>query len=346
MNKRSISDLFVPLGNGFVPLAETTSDTELNGSFIAAIKGLLNAKEAEALSISFDVFSVLQKKSSKNIPEQKQDTSSEGTAAKSTKLAINKWKTPVQNCIAVETSNGNSAKDVSRKCNEYSVISTDADGKEFYIAVKSVGTLGDSFKLTESEYGAAQRLGDSYKVYLFTTDTSNIKYSVIVNPIDSTHMKKVVKEWEWICTSYDSSDNKSDEEDPDKFEIADETSITEVDFDTMDGQQFERFCAHLLIKNGYEDVSLTKGSGDQGIDIIAYRDGIKYGIQCKCYSSDIGNAAVQEVFAGKTFYKCNIGIVLTNQHFSPSAIQLAETNGIILWGRETLLKLIKISKSN
>ena len=346
MNKRSISNLFVPLENGFVPLAETTSDTELNSSFIASVKGLLNAKEAEALSISFDVFSVLQKKSSKNIPEQKQDTSSEGTAAKSTKLAINKWKTPVQNCIAVETSNGNSAKDVSRKCNEYSVISTDADGKEFYIAVKSVGTLGDSFKLTESEYGAAQRLGDSYKVYLFTTDTSNIKYSVIVNPIDSTHMKKVVKEWEWVCTSYDSSDNKSDEEDPEKFELADNTSTTEVDFDTMDGQQFERFCARLLIKNGYEDVSLTKGSGDQGIDIIAYRDGIKYGIQCKCYSSDIGNAAVQEVFAGKTFYKCNIGIVLTNQHFSPSAIQLAETNGIILWGREALLKLIRTSKSN
>ena len=210
MNNRSISNLFVPLENGFVPLAETTGDTELNGGFIASIKGLLNAKEAETLSISFAVFSVLQKKSSKNIPEQKQDTSSEGTAAKSTKLAINKWKTPVQNCIAVETSNGNSAKDVSRKCNEYSVISTDADGKEFYIAVKTVGTLGDSFKLTESEYGAAQRLGDSYKVYLFTTDTSNIKYSVIVNPIDSTHMKKVVKEWEWICTSYASGDNKSD----------------------------------------------------------------------------------------------------------------------------------------
>ena len=112
----------------------------------------------------------------------------------------------------------------------------------------------------------------------------------------------------------------------------------------MDGEEFERFCARLLMNSGYEDVSLTKGSGDQGIDIIAYRDGIKYGIQCKCYSSDIGNAAVQEVFAGKTFYKCNVGIVLTNQHFSPSAIQLAEANGIVLWGREFLLKLIKKSQ--
>ena len=114
----------------------------------------------------------------------------------------------------------------------------------------------------------------------------------------------------------------------------------------MDGEAFEQFCARLLIKNGYEDVSLTKGSGDQGIDIIAYRDGIKCGIQCKCYSSDIGNGAVQEVFAGKTFYKCNVGIVLTNQHFSPSAIQLAEANGVVLWGRETLIKLIKKTIDN
>lgn len=98
------------------------------------------------------------------------------------------------------------------------------------------------------------------------------------------------------------------------------------------------------MKNGYEDVSLTKGSGDQGIDIIAYRDNIKYGIQCKCYSSDIGNSAVQEVFAGKAFYKCNIGIVLTNRHFSPAAIQLAESNGIVLWDRNVLLKLIKRSR--
>lgn len=85
-----------------------------------------------------------------------------------------------------------------------------------------------------------------------------------------------------------------------------------VDFDSMEGHEFEYFCADLLKKNGYEDVKVTQGSGDQGIDIIAYRDDIKCGIQCKCYSGDIGNKAVQEVFAGKTFYQCHVGIVLTN----------------------------------
>ena len=98
--------------------------------------------------------------------------------------------------------------------------------------------------------------------------------------------------------------------------------------------------------NGFNNICVTQGSGDQGIDIIAYKDGIKYGIQCKCYSSDIGNKAVQEVFAGKTFYECHIGIVLINQYFTKSAIELAKKDGIVLWDRKMLLKLIENANEN
>ena len=120
-------------------------------------------------------------------------------------------------------------------------------------------------------------------------------------------------------------------------------NIKQLNVDTMNGHEFEHFCAELLKKNGYEKINVTQGSGDQGIDIIAIRDGIKYGIQCKCYSSDIGNKAVQEVFAGKAFYECHIGVVLTNQFFTKSAIELAKKNGVILWDRNKLLELIKKS---
>lgn len=115
---------------------------------------------------------------------------------------------------------------------------------------------------------------------------------------------------------------------------------SEVLFDEMDGHQFEYFCADVLKQNGFKNVSVTSGSGDQGIDIIAYKDDIKYGIQCKCYNSDIGNKAVQEVYAGKTFYNCHVGIVLTNRDFTRSAIDLAEKDGIILWNRTKLLQMI------
>ena len=115
-------------------------------------------------------------------------------------------------------------------------------------------------------------------------------------------------------------------------------------FDAMEGHQFEHFCANILKYNGFENVSVTSVSGDQGVDIIAYKDDIKYGIQCKCYHSDIGNKAVQEVYAGKTFYNCHIGVVLTNRDFTKSAIELARNNGVILWNRKKLLKMIENCK--
>ena len=64
----------------------------------------------------------------------------------------------------------------------------------------------------------------------------------------------------------------------------------------MDGYAFEHFCADVLTKSGYQNVQVTRGSGDQGVDIISERDGIKYAVQCKNYSQPVGNKAVQEIY--------------------------------------------------
>lgn len=123
-------------------------------------------------------------------------------------------------------------------------------------------------------------------------------------------------------------------------ESAPETKTTSINnFDYMEGHDFEYFCADILKKNGFSNVEVTQGSGDQGIDILATKDGIKYGIQCKCYSSDIGNKAVQEAFSGKTFYNCHVGAVLTNRYFTASAKELAEKSGVLLWNRDKLNEL-------
>lgn len=118
-------------------------------------------------------------------------------------------------------------------------------------------------------------------------------------------------------------------------------------YDTMEGHDFEYFCAGLLRKDGFTNVEVTKGSGDQGIDIIAEKGGIKYGIQCKCYSSNIGNSAVQQAFAGKTFYGCHVAVVLTNRFFTTSAKALAEQNKVLLWDRDYLQALVnRVSINN
>lgn len=114
-----------------------------------------------------------------------------------------------------------------------------------------------------------------------------------------------------------------------------------LSIDKMNGHDFEYFCAELLRKNGFSDVKVTKGSGDQGVDILAKKDGIKYAIQCKNYASHLGNSPVQEVNAGKIYYKCHVGVVMTNSTFTQGAKTLAEATGVLLWDGSILTQMME-----
>lgn len=111
--------------------------------------------------------------------------------------------------------------------------------------------------------------------------------------------------------------------------------------DAMEGHEFEHFTADLLRKLGYQRVEVTRGSGDQGVDVLAEKDGIKYAFQCKCYSSDLGNKPVQEVHAGKYIYQCHVGVVITNRYFTQGAKDAAKATGILLWDRDKLREMME-----
>lgn len=108
---------------------------------------------------------------------------------------------------------------------------------------------------------------------------------------------------------------------------------TPSDIDLMDGRDFEYYCAELLSLRGFLEVEVTKGSGDYGIDILAEKDGITYAIQCKCYTTPVGVKAVQEAYAGRDYYDCMVGAVLTNQYFTQPAVEAAKKLKILLWDR-------------
>lgn len=112
----------------------------------------------------------------------------------------------------------------------------------------------------------------------------------------------------------------------------------------MDGWEFEEYIAELLVRNGYAHVEVTRGSKDQGVDILAQKDEVSYAIQCKHYSSKVPNKAVQEAYAGAEFYGCDVPVVLTNSYFFPSAEELGDEIGVELWDREKLRKMIRIAK--
>lgn len=111
--------------------------------------------------------------------------------------------------------------------------------------------------------------------------------------------------------------------------------------DAMEGHRFEYACADILKMNGFKNVKVTQGSGDYGVDIIAYKNGKKYAVQCKRYSHKLDNKPIQEVKAGLAYYNCDIGAVMTNQYFTEPAKELARINSVKLWDRNVLGEMLR-----
>ncbi|MEI5995316.1 restriction endonuclease [Candidatus Enterococcus mansonii] len=113
------------------------------------------------------------------------------------------------------------------------------------------------------------------------------------------------------------------------------------DIDLMTGEKFEHYFANLLRKSDYKKVKVTQYQGDQGIDVLAQKENQKIGYQCKRYKKNVGNKAVQEAHAGKSYYDLAEVYVVTNSYFTKSAKELAHKTGVYLIDRDGLYKMIK-----
>lgn len=119
---------------------------------------------------------------------------------------------------------------------------------------------------------------------------------------------------------------------------ADSVMTNYVFSENMDGVDYESFCAQILEGQGWE-VEQTVASGDQGVDLIAIKPGIRFCIQCKRYSNPVGNSAVQQVAAGRLHWQGTHSAVVTNAGYTPSAEALARSTSVMLLHHEDLRNL-------
>ena len=114
--------------------------------------------------------------------------------------------------------------------------------------------------------------------------------------------------------------------------------------DKMTGLEFERYIAKLLNNKGYSHIRLTE-EFDYGIDIIAIKDGITWGIQVKRYSGLVKANAVRQVVTALKKYHCDRAMVITNSTYSKVAVELAKHNDCVLVDRNGLLKWVRATLS-
>lgn len=155
--------------------------------------------------------------------------------------------------------------------------------------------------------------------------------------------KKSIKDFSTDNSSLDSTHDYNDMfSQPDSEYEDEEDADIKIGVDQMTGSEFEEFCAELLHTKGYCDIRIIGGAGDHGIDIIAEKDEVIWGFQCKRWGLDnhIGNEVIRDTFAGKAFYHCDIAAVITTTTFTRKAEEYAKETGILLWGRDKLDRMI------
>ncbi|PFD95673.1 restriction endonuclease [Bacillus cereus] len=110
--------------------------------------------------------------------------------------------------------------------------------------------------------------------------------------------------------------------------------------DKMDGFQFEVYLKALFRELGYRP-EVTKRSCDYGVDVIL-KGKNRIVIQAKRYGikNRVGIRAVQEVYAGKAYYKADEAWIVTNSFFTKQAKELAQACQVKLIDRVELQNFI------
>jgi HJR/Mrr/RecB family endonuclease len=127
-----------------------------------------------------------------------------------------------------------------------------------------------------------------------------------------------------------------------KVKLMNSSGFTLTDINSLSGIDFELLVINNLKKyTNFTTVESTAKTGDYGADIIVTtNNGTRVAIQCKRFSQKVNLKAVQEITAALAHYHADVGIVISNNGFLNSAINLAKSNDIELWDSEKLLRLL------
>ncbi len=118
--------------------------------------------------------------------------------------------------------------------------------------------------------------------------------------------------------------------------------ITEAKFrEDMSPEEFEHYCAAVLRKMKWK-ARVTQASGDQGVDIVADKRGVRRVIQCKKYSEPVGNRAVQEIVAAIAHEGAQRAVVVTTSDYTPAAKKLAASNQVLLLHHADLRRIDRL----
>lgn len=97
----------------------------------------------------------------------------------------------------------------------------------------------------------------------------------------------------------------------------------------LNGRQFEIEVANYFRKQG-SDTTLTKATGDEGVDIILRKNGQKIIVQCKAHKKSIGVAVVRDLLGTMIHQNANQAILVSLTGFSKNVYEFVIDKNIRL----------------
>ncbi|MFC6943072.1 restriction endonuclease [Salinirubellus sp. GCM10025818] len=182
---------------------------------------------------------------------------------------------------------------------------------------------------------------DSLAEFLETTDASDSAQAETLiqhrwdREIPHDRAVAIVREERERITSYDTISRTTSARSPRYMDL--------TDLELVSGYEFEHILAEILSRVDGE-AQVTKASGDQGVDVVWFRESETVGIQAKAYDkkNPVGNSAVQEIYTGATVrnseYEIDTAAVVTTSRYTNSAREAAANSDVTLYGRKQLEK--------
>ena len=152
---------------------------------------------------------------------------------------------------------------------------------------------------------------------------------------NSNHLDSYKKELNDIMENYENT-LKSRKEKPSEKELIAKKIDELLELNPRD---FELYIGELFKHLGYES-KVTPYINDKGIDIIMYKDDVKYGVQCKRYKGSVGSPDIQTFIGALANAKADKGVFVTTGMFTFEAEKMAANHPIQLINRIDLAKLI------
>lgn len=209
---------------------------------------------------------------------------------------------------------------------------TDTKGIKHELIGKSTKRLADTLALDKEYAPAAAKMAQEYKTDIFYSikqfdgigNFMGAQYFAI--PVEPGEISNIIDQFGESC--YIGIEYCKDISPRPPIILKSQSFRSK---ESMSGGDFEKHCADVLERNGFTNVRVTPKTGDHGADILAYKSGELYVVQCKRYSGNVGFDAIKEAFTARELYHATHAVVMTNSHFTKQAIEDARKLGVKLF---------------